>query len=82
MICRLLGNILLACVVQVHAQEQATTHSRNVQDSVESLVKSLKTLFDWKVKGWTMYRTDLETTVFGKPSHLEISPTNTPDMFE
>ena len=80
MMCRLMGNILLACIVQVHAQEQATTHASNVQESVESLVK---TLFVRKVKGWTRYRADLETTVFGKPSHLEIPPiTNVPDMLE
>ena len=30
-----------------------------------------------------MYHADLETTVFGKPSHLEIPPTtNVPDMLE
>ena len=30
-----------------------------------------------------MYHADLETTVLGKPSHLEISPTtNVPDMLE
>ena len=78
--CRLAWNILLACVVQVHAREQAATRASNVQDSVESLVK---TLCVRKVRGWTMYRADLETTVLGKPSRLEIPPTtNVPDMLE
>ena len=79
MICRLMRNILLACIVQVNVQERATTYASNVQDSVESLVKTLVR----KVWGWTIHCTDLETTVFGKPSHLEIPPTtNVPNMLE
>ena len=75
-----MGNILLACIVQIHAQEQATTHASKVQESVESLVR---TLFLRKVKGWIRYCANLDTTVFGKPSHLEIPHiTNVPDVLE
>eukprot|EP00746_Dinoflagellata_sp_MGD_P153623 gnl/MRDRNA2_/MRDRNA2_84354_c0_seq5.p1 gnl/MRDRNA2_/MRDRNA2_84354_c0~~gnl/MRDRNA2_/MRDRNA2_84354_c0_seq5.p1 ORF type:complete len:108 (+),score=18.25 gnl/MRDRNA2_/MRDRNA2_84354_c0_seq5:1-324(+) len=71
-------NLFLAWAAQVHAQDQAPTRTSNMQNSVESLVR---TLLAWKVERWTMYRTDLEATVFGKPSHLEIPPTtNVPDM--
>ena len=77
--CRLTRTILRASVVQVHAQELSTTHAINVQDSVESLVKTLVR----KVRRWTMHHTDLETTVFAKPSHLEIpSTTNVSNMLE
>ena len=69
--CRLAWNILLACVVQLHNQEQASTHASNMQDSLESLVK---TLFVLELQVGAMYRVNLETSVFSMLAHPATLP--------